>query len=541
MKKISKIILMFSVFLCSLFVFSACETGTFASLDVSYIGSEATFDEFSDCILVEYGTVLNLSKQDFKVLRVNTKNKKQKTNNFEFDASNVNNKRLVVGDYVIYFSSTKEDYKTQLIVRVYEKEVEKPTFAPFETEYDQNRVDIKAYLESQPGFDASSMIVEESSSSVTSATNAGTYTTKINLRYGHVWNTATNKTASIEYVWKINKKAIAVPKVKSAKTFNLDYDSEYNLISHTLVFEKNPQSAFYLTTNNTASNAGKHNAVLTIINDNYIFTGNRSVAQVEYEILPKTLPAVSLVGDGKYEYSGEKIVPNLENFISAFMQISPEDTTSVGTYNAEVGFKAEHANNFVFEGENKKSIPISFEILKKKVARPTLKSTTFTYNGTAPTLEIENFDENLFTVDGWSNNIMAGFYSICVSPKTTEIANNYAFEDSDYLAVFTLEYEILRAKVTVEVLFNVPDGKQFAEDLYYNGVIDCSEINVQTTITLYRKNGEELEEVSGIISAGEYVLVLSPDFDERNYELVDSNTNKEIEPENLQITFTVTE
>lgn len=542
MKKISKIFLLFSIFLCTLFVFSACEVGEFDSLDVSYAGKQATFDEFSSSVFVEYGTVLNLQKSDFVVYRVNKKGKKQKTQNYELDASSVNNRRLVIGDYVIYFSNEKEDYKTQLIVHVYEKEVEKPTFASFETEFDQNRVNIKEYLESQPGFDPASMIVEESSSSVTEATNAGTYKTKINLRYGHVWNTQSGKTDSIEFVWKINKKAIAIPKVVGEKTFFVEYDSEYNLVSHTLVLEKNYQSAFYLTTNNTQSNAGKHMAVLTIINDNYAFVGNKSVAEIEFEILPKTLKAVSLVGNGEYEYSGQEIVPTLENYIPAFMQVLSEtNRVSAGNHVANVCFKKEHETNFVFEGENQKNISIPFEILKKVVATPHLKNDTFTYSGTAPVLEVEDFDENLFTLGDYSRNINVGFYFVYVFPKNDDVAENYAYEGSNSMSIIPLEYEIVRATAHANIIFSVPDGETLKDGLVASGSVSCEDIDVSSSYEVFLVDGENLTKVSEISQAGNYVLRLIVDFDRRNYSLFDAETGEEIDNLYIEKTFTIVE
>lgn len=537
MKKALKFIFIFSILMCSMCIFSACEIGEFASFSVSYVSNEFSFDAFSSSIMVEYGKEVNLSKSDFKVYRINKHGRKQKTKNYVLDASSVNGKKLTIGNYKIYFSNKEGDYKTAITLTVYEKEIEKPTFGSYEVEYDQNEVNIKNYLESLPQFDSESMIVEGSASSVVSAVDAGTYKTKINLKYGYVWNTLSNKTESIEFVWTIGKKVIASPKILGKSTFNVEFNENFNLVSQTLKFENSAYSGIYQISGNSQKNAGKYSATATIVNHNYCFLENKETATYNFEILPKTLESVTLLDSGKYEYSGNAIAPNVSNFISAFMTMSgTANNVSANEYELVVAIKSEFESDFVFEN-NEKQQTINYEITKKHVAQPILKKDTYVYSKTAPQIELENFDENLFVLSDTSKNISAGFYTLTVSPKNQSIAENYAFEGTDILPVLPLVYQIEKAKANVNISFSVPDGKAFVDGISATAEIVSENIELLSEVVLYKKVGQIYEKVEIIDGAGEYLVAINVSFDSANYVLVYNNKN--VVSDDLQKSFRV--
>lgn len=537
MKKALKFIFMFSILMCSMCIFSACEIGEFASFSVSYVSNEFSFDAFSSSIMVEYGKEVNFSKSDFKVYRINKHGRKQKTKNYVLDASSVNGKKLTIGNYKIYFSNEEGDYKTAITLTVYEKEIEKPTFKSYEVEYDQNEVNIKNYLESLPQFDSDSMIVEDSASSVVSAVDAGTYKTKINLKYGYVWNTLSNKTESIEFVWTIGKKVIASPKILGESTFNVEFDENFNLVSQTLKFENSAYSGVYQISGNSQKKAGKYSATATIVNSNYSFHENKETETYNFEILPKTLESVTLSDSGKYEYSGNAIAPNVSNFISAFMTMSDtSNNVSANEYELVVAIKSEFEGDFVFEN-NKNQQTINYEITKKHVARPSLKKDTFVYSKTAPQIELENFDENLFVLSDTSKNVSAGFYTLTVSPKNQTIAENYAFEGSNILQVLPLVYQIEKAKESVTISFSVPEGQTFKEGMTASAEIVCENIELSSEVVLYKKVGLVYEKVDAIDGSGEYLIAINVSFDSANYVLVLNGEN--VKSDNLQKEFKV--
>ena len=253
--------------------------------------------------------------------------------------------------------------------------------------------------------------------------------------------------------------------------------------------------------------------------------------------MPKTLDTVTLKDDGKYEYSGQEISPNLSNFIPNFMTISDvSNNVFAGDYQVVVGFKSEHANNFIFK-DNKNSETIDYKITKKHVLRPSLKNESFVYSGVVPEIELENFDENIFVLSNTSNNVSAGYYTLIVSPKNQTIADNYAFADSDILSVLSLVYRIEKAKENVTISFSVPDGQTYEEGMTASAEIVSEKIELSSIIVLYKKVGQTFERVEKIDGSGEYLIVINPSFDSTNYSLVFNGES--VKDSDLQMQFRV--
>lgn len=535
MKKITKVLFAFAILLCVPLLFSGCESGTFKEYAISYVGTEYEFDEFSSAVLIEYGNVVNFSKDDFKVLRVNTKGKRQKTSKFTLDASSVNGKRLDVGEYKIYFKNSKENYEKAITVRVYEREIEKPTFASFSTEYDQNVVDIEAYLASQPGFDASAMVVENSDTSTTQAVDVGTYTTKINLYYGCVWNTSSGRTEPIEFVWTITQKTIAKPKVKGSTILSLDFDENFNIIPCTLEFEQTSFSFAFEIIGNKTTTAGEHVATVQIKNNNVVFPNGETSETYSFFVNAKAVDEVEISDSGEYEYTGEEILPSLSNFVPKLMEIqSDEANINAGEHTLKIAFKDEFKNSLYWSTTDQDFIEVSFLITKKTVKIPTLKTDKFTYSGVAPTLEFDNFDDDMFVVSDTSKNISAGWHKVIVSPKSQEIASNHAFEGTSALGILTFEYQIEKAKIKGTISWNVPDGEAFFEGQTASvTVLSEDGEKIPTKTTLYFLNGEKYEKVESIGCSGKYRLVLSFEnhilLDENGNEFTSANLRKDFE------------
>lgn len=519
MKKISKFVFSLAILLCFSVLLSGCEVGKFKSFSISYVGTEYEFDEFSSAVLVEYGQVLNLSKNDFLVYRVNTKNKKQKTKKFQLDLSSLNGKRLDVGDYKIYFENTKENYSKALTIRVFERVVEKPTFDFYSTEYCQNAVNIVSYLESQPGFDASAMVVENSSESTISAVNVGRYKTKINLYHGCVWNTSSERTDSIVFEWEITPKIISEPKVASRKT-QITLDDKFEIVPCGLTFEPDVNSVAYEISDSKTVKVGDHCATVKIINNNYVFKNGEKSCEYPYTVKPLKIDDVTLSDSGKYEYSGQTISPNLEKFNSTFMEIvGGAEKVSAGKYVLEISFKEKYSQSLIWRNSQGSTLELEYEITKKKVTMPTLKNNMFEYSGTAPKLEFENFDENLFVVSDTSKNISVGWYKVYVSPKNQEITSNFAFEGTDVLGVLPFQYKIEKAKIKVAISWNVPDGQSLCEGLTASvSVVFENNEQIQYSQELYYLENEQYVLVNEIEKSGKYRLILSVE----NYVLLDA-------------------
>lgn len=535
MKKISKFIFSLAILLCFSVLLSGCEVGDFKSFSVSYIGKEYEFDEFSSAILVEYGNVLNLSEKDFLVYRVNTKNKKQKTTKFKLDLSSVNGKMLDVGDYKIYFENTKENYSKALTIRVFEKVVEKPTFEFYSVEYSPNAVDIISYLEGLPNFDTSAMVVENSDESTISAVDVGKYTTKINLYHGCVWNTSSGRTDSIVFEWEIIPKIISEPKIAS-KNLQITLDKNFEIVPCGLTFQPDSNSIAYEISNSKTTKAGEHVAIVQIKNDNYVFKNGEMSCEYPYVVKPLKVEDVTFSDSGKYEYSGEQISPNFENFNSVFMSVDGEiENVNAGKYVLKISFKDKYVDALVWKESQKSVLEIEYEITKKKVAKPTLKNSVFEYSGTAPELEFENFDEELFVVSDTSKNISVGWHYVTISPKNQEIASNFAFEGTDVLGSLKFQYKIEEAKVKTTISWSVPDGQVLNSSLTASvQVVFDGDKQISFSQKLYYFEDEKYVQVNEIEKSGQYRLVLSVE----NYVLLDDE-GKTLSSSDLQKDFEI--
>lgn len=537
MKKLSKLLFSLLLFLCVPLLFTACESGKIKRYSVTFVGESCTFDAYSSTLLVEYGTIINLTEEDFVVYRVNDKGKSQPTTNFKVDASSVNNKKLLVGNYTIYIESKKEDYKEPLTVTVYEREVSKPTFSYYSVEFDQNEVDIEEYLKTLPNFNSTALTIEMSEDSVAYATAVGKYKTIIKLKYGYVWNTLSGKTQTIDFYWEITPKEIPVPTISGSSVLELDYDENYNFKDSVLKFNQNLQySGFYKITGNTANAVGEYEATVEISNKNFVFADGSTKQTYPYSVVAKQMPTVEILGEDEFTYSGEIYAPKLDKFISKFMTASSLEHASAGIHRVAIGFKPEYAKCFKWIGTDENVIYVTYTINRKKIEKPILKNNTFTYSKQSPILEFENLNDELMKVSDTSSNISVGVYTVIVSPINSEVANNYTY-DTGVLATLKFSYIIQQAKIECKIIWNVPDGQTFVDGLQAGVYIECEDVDITVSQLLYVNNGKDFQVTDSISGAGQYMLVAQIEFDRSNYMLVLQGTENEISDAHLSRIF----
>lgn len=540
MKKITKLFLFFCLILCVPILFTACESGKIASYSITYTSGLFKYDAFSSALLVEYGSVLNLSESDFDVYRINQKNKRQKTTNFTLDASSVNGKKLPVGDFKIYFTSKKEDYKQALTVRVFEREIAKPTLDFYSVQFGTGAVDIELYLATQPGFDSQTMEVVDSSASSISETNTGKYTTLIKPKYGYVWDTLSGKTEPVEFKWEIVPRVISEPAILGSSILEIDVDQNYQIKESVLKFENSIyNNSAYKITGNRATNVGNYQATAEIINSNYIFQNNQTKIIYNYLVNPKEILNVDISGASEFTYSGSKIVPELENYIPEIMTMVEPNSIDAGIHKIQISFKPEYENLFVWKGSSEKQIFLLFKINKKQIAKPVLKNNLFTYTGVSPTLEFDNFNDQLLKISDTSSNVDVGIYIVQVQPKSVQISNSYAYENSEYLSTLSFTYMIDKATIAIDIIWNVPDGQTLSANMVASGSVSCETIDISVSNKLFLKQQSTYVQVDAISVEGEYKLVLDLEFDNKNYLLINANSQQAITDSDLEMIFQV--
>lgn len=550
MKKIKNLLLSTLFIVLSLFTFTACKQSPYKSLDVSYVG-EYDYDTAKNVIMVEYGEIIVLSPEDFSATVTFENGKSKKTDKFSIDATSVNRKAPSVGDYKIFFTYEEQTDKFEMTVRVYEKAVSKPYLDSYKTTYNGEVVNVENYITSLPAFNSEYMEIDRSLSTI-SATNAGDYKVYINLKAGYVWNTATGKYTSIEFKWKIEKKKISIPTINGSSTFTYKFDSVYNAVKQTLLFNENQdEKEFYIMSDESASLAGNYTASVKIKDqyvNNYCFADQTSEKTFDYQILPYQLDKVILADSGRYTFTGEAVSPNLSNFIDEIMtksDVSNNINASDNAYIQTIELRQNHKTNYVWKGENAiSSIRILYEIQKKHIAKPVLRQSEYIYTGKAITPEFLNFDQDL-EISDTSANIGVGIYHITIKLKSSLNPSNYTLEGADSASSIIYNYSIVAKNYLISFNWDKPVNAVYnGSTQFVNLFIDGEEIDslkIRTTYTYFLKDADgNYNEVENLIFAGEYKIVATISYDNiNNVVKVNDNPPRSILASDLETEFVV--
>ena len=541
MKKFKHIVVTIVLALMAFVTFVGCKTKEFSNLEVEYNGASLDYDNVHNVLMVEYGTNLNLSKEDFSVYVVYKDQSKTKISDFEIDASAVNSKNLSVQDYHVYFSYKDYDYRFDLTVRVYDKEVQKPTFNAYETTYSGEEIDVSDYIESLEGFNSSYMELDQNST--LKATNAGEYTATIKLKDGFVWNTQTAKDANIDFIWKINKKIIETPTLSSGTTLVFKHNQDFEGQAQSLVFEQNQNLKYLDYENITNTNVGDYSATVKI-KDSYAqnieFEQNRSQYVIDYQIVPKAVKVPALADQGEYEYTGSLIEPNISNFESKLMEKNlPQNSINANDYVLEIGFKQDKKANFVWETlQTNNNVSIDYKITKKILQLPTLTSQNYEYTGQIITPTFNNLQENYLEIKNNPNAVNVGTHAITVGLKTSLNANNFAFASSNQVSDVTYNFTITKRNIVTSLSWNEIENAVYNASNFSTTMDITSSINIDVSYSYFVKQGETFVACEQTKDAGQYRVVATLDFDSINNKLVLAG-GREISESDLRYEFSV--
>ncbi len=233
-------------------------------------------------------------------------------------------------------------------------------------------------------------------------------------------------------------------------------------------------------------------------------TNNYTAAYAEepFTIKPKALdyPTVNYDGGNGYVYSGETIYAVLSaayfngNNVTVSGDIEPYFTV-LGDFSGkdakEYSFTLTPTANYCWTGGGTSAHTVTWKIIPKTLGKPTPEKTDFTYNGSAQTYKLTDFDAAGMTIsvtardsadsvglvnynNGSVTAIRAGTYDIKVEPK-----ENYAFVDGaeSYPYVFEIAQKSLTAPTPDNTNFTY-NGK---EQTYRLGGFIASEMNATAT------------------------------------------------------------
>ena len=267
------------------------------------------------------------------------------------------------------------------------------------------------------GFDETTMSITGNT-----AKNAGSYTAKVSLTDADNYEWADEFDGNIS--WQINKATKDLPTLE-----NIPYNGK----TQKAVVEENDE--YIVVTNNGGVNVGKYDVIIKMSDElykNYKWkTTDTQEVSITFEITKatnneitnlqitgwvygekaNTPTATSTYGEITYTYVGT----NGTNYSS-----SATAPTTAGTYKVIASVSGT-------ENYNSANAEKEFTITKAKVTAPTIITSSFTYDGTVKTLELNGFDETTMSITG-NTATNAGSYTAKVSLNDTanyEWANGF--------------------------------------------------------------------------------------------------------------------
>lgn len=164
---------------------------------------------------------------------------------------------------------------------------------------------------------------------------------------------------------------------------------------------------------------------------------------VSQEVSVQTIAANVPSVNESFTYTGSVLTPTWSNYDSSIMTIGGNTSgANAGTYSAT--FSLKDKVNYRWSDGSTSDKSVNWSIGKASVAIPTANSTSFTYNGSAATLSLSNYDSALVSASGISAT-NAGNYTATFALKDS---NNYQWSDGT-TANKTIAWVINKAQASV--------------------------------------------------------------------------------------------
>ena len=236
-----------------------------------------------------------------------------------------------------------------------------------------------------------------------------------------------------------------------------------------------------------------------------------------YEIV-ENIDIIVSVNNSKTIISPEIVVENktydettnipASNITISNLESSEYSIISATSSNADVGNRIatiklrltddKYASYSFDNGKQEKEFAIDFNIVPKKVTKPTKPDGYYTYNGEERIFYIQNYNENYMDMSG-NKGTDAGIYTVTITLKN----DNYTWDD-DTTDTILLQYEIKKANLLVNDNSN-------NKTVIFDGLSHTIDISLEypsgTHIKYKDDNGEYiLDQIPEYTEAGEYTI-----------------------------------
>lgn len=300
-------------------------------------------------------------------------------------------------------------------------------------------------------------------SGTVSATNANSYSAvyKLKNKTNTTWSDST--TGDVTINWQINPLKLAKP---AASTVEFDYDGGTKNLS-----VSNYNSTYINQTGTlSASAVGIYSAVYSLKNTSNTKWADNSTGNVtiNWEIIQRVLSAAQSSGFvqvGTLTYDGSAQNVTIKNYDSNYHNLSGDITkTNAGTYTAKISPKG----GYTWADGTATPKDVSWTINKKSLAKPTVTTDFFPYDGNTKTLDIKNYNSFFMTQTGTSSASEAGEYSVKFTLNSTA---NTQWADSTTAAVnisWQIGSQSLPKPTAATTVFTYNDNVQTLNVANYN-------------------------------------------------------------------------
>ena len=245
-----------------------------------------------------------------------------------------------------------------------------------------------------------------------SKTNAGTYTAKVSPKSGYSWSGGGNAAKSV--TWKIDPLKLTKP---TAATTSFEYTGS------TINLNVNNFDATYINQSNTsvtsAVNIGNYSVTYSLkdktntawadgTTDNVVINWAITAAQLSEEFSSGFEQAAALT------YNGANQSVAIKNYSADYHVLSGDLTKiNAGTYTAKIAPKT----GCTWADGSTAAKSVTWKIDPLKLTKPYADVLSFTYDGAAKNISVENYDSAYMTQSGTTSATNAGDYTVTYALK----------------------------------------------------------------------------------------------------------------------------
>ncbi len=248
-----------------------------------------------------------------------------------------------------------------------------------------------------------------------SATYAKEYSIIFALRDKESCIWTTGGTEDIIRTWEIKKAIVEPPSVPYAE-FTYDGEVHAPLING---YDENNESFISILGEPTAVNAGEHTVTFRLkYKSSCVWKSNiendTEDREFQWKILKKSVPKPTLT-NGKLTYSGGTQAPTLNGLNDEIMTASG-DLSAVNSKKYWIYVRLNNTTNYQWADETSDRLSFEWEILKKSIDKPRLKTDSIVYNGEIQYPPITGFLRGAMEMFGDTEGRNVGEYITQIRP-----------------------------------------------------------------------------------------------------------------------------